>query len=257
MIENILKRALGAKDPETWPLGDESWPVVIQRRPSAKRITIRVCSLTDTLRMTAPQKCSTKTLRTVLHDHTSALTQRVKELPPRQPFLDQATLPFLDGTVRLSHRPGQPTRWEPVEGEADQPLEHLIIGGREEHLPRRARDAFRKRAKEDLTLSCKKAWEQASKTHHLRPIRRISLSDTRGRWGSCSSDGTLRFSWRLIFAPQWVFDYVAAHEVAHLAEMSHSPRYWAVVASITPEAKAARQWLKRYGSQIQRIGPAI
>ena len=81
---------------------------------------------------------------------------------------------------------------------------------------------------------------------------RISLRDTRSRWGSCSTQGNLMFSWRLIMAPPQVLDYVAAHEVAHLVEMNHSAAYWAVVARVFPDHKAPRRWLRDQGATLHR-----
>ena len=83
-----------------------------------------------------------------------------------------------------------------------------------------------------------------------RTVTRVSLRDTRSRWGSCTSDGALSFSWRLAMAPPEVQDYVAAHEAAHLVEMNHSPRYWAVVARIFPDWERQRAWLKREGRSL-------
>ena len=84
----------------------------------------------------------------------------------------------------------------------------------------------------------------------LKPGR-ISLRDPRSRWGSCTASGDLMFSWRLIMAPSAVFDYVVAHEVAHLAELNHSPRFWAVVRAALPGLiKAARDWLRRNGAAL-------
>jgi hypothetical protein len=85
-----------------------------------------------------------------------------------------------------------------------------------------------------------------------RPYTRITLRDTRSRWGSCASSGALSYSWRLIMAPPEVLDYVAAHEVAHLAEMNHSAAYWAGVARLLPGYEAPRQWLRAHGAGLHR-----
>jgi predicted metal-dependent hydrolase len=85
-----------------------------------------------------------------------------------------------------------------------------------------------------------------------RRFSRLSLRDTRSRWGSCSSRGGLSYSWRLILAPPDVLDYVAAHEVAHLAEMNHSPAFWALVARLCPGYQAPRGWLRREGAGLHR-----
>ncbi len=93
----------------------------------------------------------------------------------------------------------------------------------------------------------------ATEVHAARlgqPFGRITLRDTRGRWGSCTAAGDLMFSWRLILAPDAVLDYVAAHEVAHLAEMNHSPRFWAAVARLCPDYAAQRDWLRQHGASL-------
>ena len=85
-----------------------------------------------------------------------------------------------------------------------------------------------------------------------KPYAKISIRDTRSRWGSCTSAGTLMFSWRLIMAPPEVLDYVAAHEVAHLAEMNHSRAFWAQVERIYGDHKAPRRWLRTQGNDLHR-----
>ena len=75
-------------------------------------------------------------------------------------------------------------------------------------------------------------------------VTALSLSQARTRWGSCTSKGHIRLNWRLIHLPKHLVEYVIVHELAHLKEMNHSPRFWAVVESIYPEHKAARQALR-------------
>ena len=83
---------------------------------------------------------------------------------------------------------------------------------------------------------------------------RITVRDTRSRWGSCSHDGNLSFCWRLVMAPMMVLDYVVAHEVAHLRWTHHGPRFWATVATLTANAGAARCWLDDHGERLHRYG---
>jgi hypothetical protein len=80
-----------------------------------------------------------------------------------------------------------------------------------------------------------------------RRYRTLTLRDTRSRWGSCTAEAGLMYSWRLVMAPPLVLDYVAAHEVAHLAEMNHSARFWAIVADLMPDYARHRNWLKTEG----------
>lgn len=86
-----------------------------------------------------------------------------------------------------------------------------------------------------------------------RQYSSLAIRDTRSRWGSCSPDGRLMYSWRLIMAPPAVLDYVAAHEVAHLVELNHSAAYWKVVTSICPDWKDHRAWLKTHGNSLHRV----
>lgn len=85
-----------------------------------------------------------------------------------------------------------------------------------------------------------------------RPYGTLTIRDTRSRWGSCSSEGNLMYSWRLVMAPPAVLDYVAAHEVAHLAEMNHSPAFWAVVTRLMPDYQRHRGWLRTHGASLHR-----
>ncbi|HCK20051.1 MAG TPA: M48 family peptidase, partial [Thalassospira sp.] len=87
-----------------------------------------------------------------------------------------------------------------------------------------------------------------------KKVNRISLKDTRTRWGSCSSSGNLSFSWRLVLAPEDVLDYVVAHEVAHLQELNHSARFWAVVDDLYGPSKKQQHWLKKNGPALHRYG---
>lgn len=125
----------------------------------------------------------------------------------------------------------------------------LRLPGAEETLPARAERYFRRAAKEDLAVAV---------ARHAGRLgvkwRRISIKDTRSRWGSCTADGNLAFSWRLILAKPDILDYVAAHEVAHLIEMNHSPAFWAVVERTCPDWRRARRWLRNEGTALHHIG---
>jgi predicted metal-dependent hydrolase len=82
---------------------------------------------------------------------------------------------------------------------------------------------------------------------------RLTIRDGRSRWGSCSSLGGLNFSWRLILAPPEILDYVVIHELAHLRELNHSPRFWAIVAAHCPAYRTHQRWLKEHGAALQRL----
>jgi predicted metal-dependent hydrolase len=114
------------------------------------------------------------------------------------------------------------------------------------------KDFLKREARRDLALSVRRYAEVLGVK-----FTRISVRDQSSRWGSCTSDGVLSFSWRLILAPPFVLDYLAAHEVAHLVEMNHSARFWRVVARICPETDRAKAWLHAHGNELHRYGADV
>lgn len=125
----------------------------------------------------------------------------------------------------------------------------LSVPGDPELVGARAVRYLKKQARADLTRSVTRHCETLGVA-----IKGLSIKDTRSRWGSCTSDGQLSFSWRLIMAPPAVLDYVAAHECAHLLEMNHSPKFWANVARCCPDWKRQRSWLRIHGAELQAAG---
>ncbi len=121
----------------------------------------------------------------------------------------------------------------------------VIVAGDAEHLRRRLIDWLKAQARRDLL--------QASEVYAAAmgvKFHRLSVRDQKSRWGSCTSDGTLSYSWRLILAPAFVLDYVAAHEVAHLRHMNHGRGFWRLVLSHCPHASRAKTWLKKHGGEL-------
>jgi predicted metal-dependent hydrolase len=125
----------------------------------------------------------------------------------------------------------------------------VCVAGAMEHIERRVHDFLKREARRDL----QKAAQEYADMLSVR-VKRLSIRDQSSRWGSCTSAGSLSFSWRLILAPPMVLDYLAAHEVAHLVEMNHSPRFWRVVARVCPSVERAKRWLDTCGNDLHRYG---
>jgi predicted metal-dependent hydrolase len=90
--------------------------------------------------------------------------------------------------------------------------------------------------------------------NHLgRKIRDIKIRDMKSRWGSCRSSGSITFSWRLLLAPREVTEYVSFHEICHLKEMNHSPRFWKLVEAFCPDYKKHRHWLRTEGKMLAHV----
>jgi len=140
-----------------------------------------------------------------------------------------------------------------VRGHVEQGEENgepiLLVPGEPMHLKRRVTDWLKGEALVDLTRQTH---------HHARrldvTVRSVKLRSQSTRWGSCSSTGNLNYNWRLIGAPSHVLDYVAAHEVAHLVEMNHSPAFWATVRRTLPDMERGKAWLKAHGRELMTLG---
>jgi predicted metal-dependent hydrolase len=168
------------------------------------------------------------------------IAARLAALPQRAPFVEGALVPVL----------GVPHRIRRVEDPAATIADGEIrVRGDPAHLPRRVRDLLIATARAELT---RRARLFAARIGH-RPAR-VGVRDPTSRWGSCSAAGSLSFSWRLILMPEPVLDYVVAHEVAHLAEMNHGPRFWRLVESLAPGSAAPRAWLRRHRSRLLSYG---
>jgi predicted metal-dependent hydrolase len=129
----------------------------------------------------------------------------------------------------------------------DEAARLIWVTGRAEHAPRRIADFLKREAR---ALCEARALDYAAVVG-VAPSR-ITMRDTASRWGSCSASRAISFSWRLIFAPDFVRDYVVAHEVAHLKEMNHGPRFWKLVEKLNPDVAAAQAWLQTHGRNLQR-----
>lgn len=125
----------------------------------------------------------------------------------------------------------------------------LKVSGEGNGFERRVERWLKRQASEDLHEAC--AYHANNLGLHYRSI---ALRDQKTRWGSCSSEGRLNFSWRLIFAPPEILDYVAAHEVAHLEEMNHSPAFWKLVRKTCSHTDSSRAWLKVHGASLHLYG---
>ncbi len=224
-------------------------PVLFRRNAKARRIILRMNAKEEGLTLTVPPGTSHQEALNFAVSQSAWIAARLKRQPQIIPFEHGVEIPVRGiphlirhlpnarGTARseASHLPGEPPS--------------LIVAGREEHLNRRLRDWLKAEARRDLVAASSKY----ARSMGLR-YSRINMRDQSSRWGSCSSTGALSYSWRLIMAPSDVLDYVAAHEVAHLKEMNHSPRFWKLVETHCEHSKPSRHWLKTHGMALHQYG---
>ena len=125
----------------------------------------------------------------------------------------------------------------------------IRVSGRDEHIARRLTDFLKREARRRLE---ERSLEYAARIE--AKVRRVTVRDTASRWGSCSANKTISYCWRLILAPDFVADYVVAHEVAHLREMNHGPRFWKLVRSLVDDIESPQAWLRKNGTALHRYG---
>lgn len=197
--------------------------------------------LSETISLTLPRYASIKQALDFAHDKRDWLEQEIARHADKIRFEVGADIPVLGQTLRVAHSAGRGL----VRAEGGR----LVVPGDPDFTARRVRDWLKKRMKETTTQLAQEKAQQLGVQ-----VKKITLRDTRSQWGSCSTDGQLVFSWRLVFAPREVLDYVVCHEVAHLVEMNHSKAFWAQVERICPRWEHARWWLKRHGETLYRYG---
>ncbi|NDV86449.1 DUF45 domain-containing protein [Aurantimonas aggregata] len=230
--------------PDRLELSGGPLPVTVRRNPRAKRMILRLAPGGAGVVVTAPRSTSARTINEFLERHRGWVEGRLARIPASITVADGATLQLRGKEVLLIHRPEQRTS----RFESDEAGERLLIGGDARHFARRVADVLKREARRDLEVSV----ERHAASVGLAP-RAITLKDTRSRWGSCTADRRLAFSWRIVMAPPAVLDYLAAHEVAHFREMNHGPGFWALCRDLCPEMDFGRDWLKRHGAQLHAI----
>ena len=174
--------------------------------------------------------------------HVDWVARRLAALPAPVTLADGAEVPIGGNPYTIRHHPDRRSGAWLEDGE-------LHVTGRPEFLSRRVIDFLRAEAGRRLSTLVRTKASQAGLT-----TARITIKDTKSRWGSCAPDGALAFSWRLVMAPEFVQDYVAAHEVAHLRHMNHGPAFWHLVASLTAHTPRAMAWLNHEGPRLLRVG---
>jgi predicted metal-dependent hydrolase len=222
---------------------DSDARVSIRVSPRARRIALRIDAAERKVELVLPPGVPQSHGLRFLATKRAWIAARLAALPQPVRFAEGVIVPVLGipHRIRREDDPAAP----PVairDGE-------IRVRGDPAHLERRVRDHLVAMARAEFADRARRLAARIG-----RKLARVGVRDTKSRWGSCSGRGNLSFSWRLIFAPEPVIDYVVAHEVAHLAEMNHGPRFWRLVESLSPDSAAPRVWLKRNRSQLLSYG---
>lgn len=196
-------------------------PVEVRRHAGARRMTLRVSHTSRSVIVTLPLSLRSGAGGQISLNDIDWVRERLVDLPVHVPFRHGSSVPLRGvshAIVEIGPRRGPVV--ELASCAAGRP--QLVVSGEGDHVERRLRDWLAVEARRDPSSSASLGTPTISASN----ARRVTVRDQKSRWGSCSSNGSLSFSWRLIMAPPHVLDYVAAHEVAHLREMNHGPRFW-------------------------------
>jgi predicted metal-dependent hydrolase len=215
--------------------------VNVRLNPRARRLIVKVHPSTGEISVVAPSQRALDRAMEFARGQSDWIAAQLSRIPTAVPLRIGAILPIRgqDHAVRTGDGGGRGAVW--IEDGT------VRVAGQPEHHGRRLLDFLKREARKEL---------EARAFHHaahlgLKPTR-ITVRDTGSRWGSCSSTRSLSFSWRLILAPAFVLDYVVAHEVAHMREMNHGPKFWRLVQDLFGDPNRAQKWLRDHGATLHR-----
>ncbi|KEC56117.1 M48 family metallopeptidase [Bartonella koehlerae] len=228
---------------------DRVVPIRVRENKHARRLTLRIDASGQEICVTTPLAISLCSIQGFIKKHQFWIEARLAciQIAYENSYLKEGTkVPLLGIPHTIQRKEGRGIT-EIVTGDVGQES-RIIVYGQLEYLPRRIANVLKKQAALIITplVMCY--------AHKVKcKVKSICYKDTKSRWGSCSIHGNLSFSWRLVMAPQEVVEYVVAHEVAHLIEMNHGPKFWALCEKLCPKSKIYRAWLKENGHILQAI----
>ena len=211
--------------------------------PRARVMRLRVDPRTGAVILTVPRRMSQRKALDWAAGHRTWIERQLARVPAEVPLVPGAAVPLRD-------RP-HVVEWDPARSRVVRIEDGKILaGGPAEGLEARVLRWLKRQA---LDLLSEETQEFAARAG-VR-VTRVGVGDPLSRWGSCSSSGAIRYSWRLLLAPDFVRRATVAHEVAHRVHMNHGAEFHALVQELVgPDDKLARLWLRRNGPSLHRIG---
>ena len=245
--KGIEKRIAQAYDAEMLLKRDTHFPpyVSLKRSKRARRLALRLDPKERVFHLVIPNGMSLKKAQRFAEEHDNWMQDALMDLPDPVPFEDGSVLPILGQDRRIHIFYDDTLRTTSI----TLKYKELIVTTNREDPSKRIERYLKKLAKEELSaLAREKAAIIGEK------INSVTTRDTKSRWGSCSTDNNLSFSWRLIFAPIEAFDYVVGHEVAHLKHMDHSRKFWTLCRSLSDDFVEGQYWMREHGHELMRYG---
>lgn len=220
------------------------WPITLRRHARAKRMRLRLDPRRRTVLLTIPARASERRALAWAAGQGDWIAAAIASVGADPiPLAPGCMVPLYGEPHLLSWEPGalRAVRVEPG---------RILVGGPSEQVPSRTMRWLRSHALSLLKMETHALAATADVT-----VAQVGIGDPVSRWGSCSTSGAIRYSWRLILAPEWVRRATVAHEVAHRVHMNHGPAFHALVAQLFgADPGPARDWLRRHGASLHRFG---
>lgn len=231
-----------APRPDSVTVNGRALPLTIRENARATRMTLRIEPGGQALKLTIPRGLAAGEINDFLTRHHGWLMTRLARAIDAGPLLDvgRITIRGVEHRIEMTGKLRGLAEERVIDG-----VPTLMVSGNPEHAGRRVADHLKRVARREMERLVQIHADTLGK-----PVRSISYKDTKSRWGSCTSEGNLSFSWRIAMAPDFVIDYLAAHEVAHLKEMNHGPQFWATCRSLCPRTDEGKRWLKQNGTRL-------
>lgn len=217
----------------------------VRESKRARRVALRLDTKNRVMNLVIPEKMSSSRAEDFARSHAVWITQRIKALPQVIPFTHGAVIPVYGRDITININYSDTLKRTNIALEDND----LFISTNKEDPTSRIIRFLRKEAQDTLANLTHEKAAEIDKT-----VKNVTLRDTKSRWGSCSSDGSISYSWRLIFAPWDAMDYVVAHEVAHLIHMDHSKAFWAQCAALSEDYSTGKKWMRNHGHSLMRYG---
>ena len=239
-------RSQPAPEPCVMEVEGQKIKLSFKRNSRCKRMIMRIAKDGSGLLMTLPKRTAQAEALRFAQGARGWIVKNMSNRVPALAFGHGVVIPFRGETYNIVCPGGGRGLVQ-----LDQLTKTIIVPGDLAHVNRRLTDWLKQQAVKDLTLASE-FYANAMAVEYSA----LSVRDQSSRWGSCSAGRALSYSWRLVLAPRYVLDYVAAHEVAHIQEMNHGPRFWRLVLTHCKQAKQARTWLKHEARDLHRYGVA-
>ena len=213
------------------------FPLKVNTSFKLRRLNLRIDHKKRMVILSMPKLCSKKKAFNFINEHIDWIEEKLADLPEIKEFEDGETISLFGTSVSICHNGdfGAPKLIDST----------LFVGGDKAFLHRRIKDYIKREAKKIFYAKSKILADQLG-----CPLTGVSIKDTKSRWGSCSTLKHINYNWRIALAPDFVTDYLMAHEVAHLKHQDHSSDFWHTVETLCPNAQEGKNWLSKHGNAL-------